>query len=231
MREAPVYDRFLERRRIRWRLHCRRQKLLPHQRRRRYRTLRLHSLLRFQLREKTLLEAYRSPLFMGYHDNQPFNGNMLRPCPVLDNLIFSEITYFDLAGIVPSPEEGGSISLEEASDSRAESGASCDQPDRRHILFEHGILRFEAQLFRAAFPQAPGIGSSAVFAVLHDGHRAHCFPGAAHERVCLCRRYLHRHLRRGEFRLCAVPGRTGQTALHRAIGRGNNMKTDFTQSF
>ena len=80
--------------------------------------------------------------------------------------------------------------MEEASDSRAESGASCDQPDRRHILFEHGILRFEAQLFRAAFPQAPGIGSSAVFAVLHDGHRAHRFPGAAHERVCLCRRYL-----------------------------------------
>ena len=22
---------------------------------------------------------------MGYHDNQPFNENMLRPCPVLDN--------------------------------------------------------------------------------------------------------------------------------------------------
>lgn len=37
------------------------------------------------IREKTLLEAYRSPLFMGYHDNQPFNDNMLRPCPVLDN--------------------------------------------------------------------------------------------------------------------------------------------------
>jgi len=37
------------------------------------------------IREKTLLEAYRSPLFMGYHDNQPFNKNMLRPCPVLDN--------------------------------------------------------------------------------------------------------------------------------------------------
>ena len=37
------------------------------------------------IREKSLLEAYRSPLFMGYHDNQPFNGNMLRPCPVLDN--------------------------------------------------------------------------------------------------------------------------------------------------
>lgn len=37
------------------------------------------------IREKTLLEAYRSGLFMGYHDNQPFNNNMLRPCPVLDN--------------------------------------------------------------------------------------------------------------------------------------------------
>lgn len=37
------------------------------------------------IREKTLLEAYQSPLFMGYHDNQPWNGNMLRPCPVLDN--------------------------------------------------------------------------------------------------------------------------------------------------
>ena len=37
------------------------------------------------IREKTLLEALRSPLFMGYHDNQPWNENMLRPCPVLDN--------------------------------------------------------------------------------------------------------------------------------------------------
>lgn len=37
------------------------------------------------IREKTLLEAYQSGLFMGYHDNQPFNENMLRPCPMLDN--------------------------------------------------------------------------------------------------------------------------------------------------
>ncbi|MDF3001116.1 MAG: Radical domain protein [Bacillota bacterium] len=37
------------------------------------------------IREKTLLEAYKSPLFMAYHDNQPFNSNMLRPCPLLDN--------------------------------------------------------------------------------------------------------------------------------------------------
>ncbi|MEG1524847.1 MAG: radical SAM protein [Clostridia bacterium] len=37
------------------------------------------------IRTKTLLEAYRSPLFMQYHRNQPFNTNMLRPCPLLDN--------------------------------------------------------------------------------------------------------------------------------------------------
>ena len=35
--------------------------------------------------EKTLLEAYQSPLFMAYRENQPFNKNLLRPCPLLDN--------------------------------------------------------------------------------------------------------------------------------------------------
>jgi MoaA/NifB/PqqE/SkfB family radical SAM enzyme len=37
------------------------------------------------IKDKTLLEAYQSPLFMAYHKNQPFNDNMLRPCPLLDN--------------------------------------------------------------------------------------------------------------------------------------------------
>jgi len=37
------------------------------------------------IRNKTLLEAFKSPLFMAYHNNQPFNGNLLRPCPLLDN--------------------------------------------------------------------------------------------------------------------------------------------------
>lgn len=37
------------------------------------------------IREKTLLEALRSPMLMAYHDNQPFNENMLRPCPMLEN--------------------------------------------------------------------------------------------------------------------------------------------------
>lgn len=33
----------------------------------------------------TLLEALKSPIFMAYHDGQPFNDNMLRPCPMLEN--------------------------------------------------------------------------------------------------------------------------------------------------
>ena len=37
------------------------------------------------IKEKTLLEAYQSPLFMQYRRNQPFNHNQLRPCPLLDN--------------------------------------------------------------------------------------------------------------------------------------------------
>ena len=37
------------------------------------------------IREKTLLEGLRSPLFMAYHDGQPFSDNLLRPCPLLDN--------------------------------------------------------------------------------------------------------------------------------------------------
>ena len=37
------------------------------------------------IRAKTLLEALQSPLFMAYHDHQPFHSNHLRPCPMLEN--------------------------------------------------------------------------------------------------------------------------------------------------
>ncbi len=37
------------------------------------------------IREKTLLECFQSPLFMEYHNGQPFNKNHLRPCPMLEN--------------------------------------------------------------------------------------------------------------------------------------------------
>ncbi len=37
------------------------------------------------IHEVSLLEALKQPLFMAYRDNQPFNGNHLRPCPMLEN--------------------------------------------------------------------------------------------------------------------------------------------------
>jgi MoaA/NifB/PqqE/SkfB family radical SAM enzyme len=37
------------------------------------------------IHEVSLLDALKSPLFMAYHDGQPFNDNMLRPCPMLEN--------------------------------------------------------------------------------------------------------------------------------------------------
>lgn len=37
------------------------------------------------IREKSLLEILQSPLFMAFHREQPFNRNLLRPCPLLDS--------------------------------------------------------------------------------------------------------------------------------------------------
>ena len=37
------------------------------------------------IHEASLLDTLKGPLFMAYHDNQPFNENMLRPCPMLEN--------------------------------------------------------------------------------------------------------------------------------------------------
>ncbi len=37
------------------------------------------------IREKSLLECLKQPLFMEYRHGQPFNDNMLRPCPMLEN--------------------------------------------------------------------------------------------------------------------------------------------------
>lgn len=39
----------------------------------------------YNIKDHTLLEILQSPLFMAYRQGQPFNGNMLRPCPLLDN--------------------------------------------------------------------------------------------------------------------------------------------------
>ena len=32
-----------------------------------------------------MVEILRQPLFMAYHNNQPFNENHYRPCPMLEN--------------------------------------------------------------------------------------------------------------------------------------------------
>ena len=37
------------------------------------------------IREVSLLDALRSPIFMEYYRNQPFNDNLLRPCPIMEN--------------------------------------------------------------------------------------------------------------------------------------------------
>lgn len=37
------------------------------------------------IHDMPLLDALQRPLFMAYHDGQPFNDNMLRPCPMLEN--------------------------------------------------------------------------------------------------------------------------------------------------
>ena len=37
------------------------------------------------IHDTRLLDALKSPLFMAYHNGQPFNENMLRPCPMLEN--------------------------------------------------------------------------------------------------------------------------------------------------
>lgn len=42
------------------------------------------------IKEVSLLDALKQPLFMAYRHNQPFNDNLLRPCPMLENPEFLE---------------------------------------------------------------------------------------------------------------------------------------------
>lgn len=37
------------------------------------------------IHENSILEMLQSPIFMAYHEGQPFNRNHLRPCPMLEN--------------------------------------------------------------------------------------------------------------------------------------------------
>ena len=37
------------------------------------------------IKEKSLLECLKQPIFLAYREGQPFNQNHLRPCPMLEN--------------------------------------------------------------------------------------------------------------------------------------------------
>ena len=37
------------------------------------------------IKEQSLIDCLRQPLFLAYRDGQPFNDNLLRPCPMLEN--------------------------------------------------------------------------------------------------------------------------------------------------
>ena len=46
------------------------------------------------IHDSSILEILKSPLFMAYHEGQPFNDNHLRPCPMLENPdILKEIVH------------------------------------------------------------------------------------------------------------------------------------------
>lgn len=37
------------------------------------------------IRDQSLLDCLKSPIFMAYYEGQPFNDNLMRPCPMLEN--------------------------------------------------------------------------------------------------------------------------------------------------
>jgi MoaA/NifB/PqqE/SkfB family radical SAM enzyme len=53
----------------------------------------------------SLVEALKSPLFQAYQKNQPFNANHLRPCPIIDNPQFLEKMVAE-AGAHPTQANG-----------------------------------------------------------------------------------------------------------------------------
>ncbi|MFT9056415.1 MAG: radical SAM protein [Ethanoligenens sp.] len=70
------------------------------------------------IKEQSLIEALQSPLFQEYKKGQPFNENLLRPCPLLDN-------PEKLRGMV---DQAGAHSTQyQDNESAAEVTAKCDE--------------------------------------------------------------------------------------------------------
>jgi MoaA/NifB/PqqE/SkfB family radical SAM enzyme len=61
------------------------------------------------IKKTTLVEALKSPLFMAYQANQPFNSNHLRPCPIIDNPQKLE-KIVNETGAYPTQRNGISVS-------------------------------------------------------------------------------------------------------------------------
>lgn len=73
------------------------------------------------IHDVSLLEALKSPIFMSYYENQPFNDNLMRPCPMLENPDC-------LRAMV---EESGARSTDlQESESAEELCAKCDEAAR-----------------------------------------------------------------------------------------------------
>ena len=82
------------------------------------------------IREKTLLECLQGPIFMAYHDGQPFNENHLRPCPMLENPELLEKMVHDTGAHstdLQSPE-----TVEHLCD-KCKSYAECWKPEAERI--------------------------------------------------------------------------------------------------
>ena len=82
------------------------------------------------IREKTLLECLQGPIFMAYHDGQPFNDNHLMPCPMLENPELLKKMVHDTGAHstdLESPE-----TVEHLCDKRA-SYAACWKPEAERL--------------------------------------------------------------------------------------------------
>ena len=98
-----------ERRRVCGRVHRRRPPLPAHQRQWRRGSLRVHPLLRLQHPGEEPAGVPAIPMFMAYHDNQPFNENMLRPCPMLENPEFIEKMVHETGAHSTDPQSPESV--------------------------------------------------------------------------------------------------------------------------
>ena len=90
------------------------------------------------IRECTLLEALQSPIFMAYHDNQPFNDNMLRPCPMLENPEFLRKMVEQSGAHSTDPQ---SPETAEHLCSKCDSYAACWKPEADRLWVENRALK------------------------------------------------------------------------------------------